>query len=299
MKINQNILLQSPLEKIRQSISTNSNEVLISPLHGSSKSLIISELKSSVRQIVLLLSDIKTVDENFVELNLLNPNQKIISIRNFYAEEIQEKLTDISKSEDFILISTYQILVFGVPSKEKLNQSTTSISVGGNLSYDELIEYLNILNYTRDKFVEAPGYYSIRGSIIDFWSYSEKNPVRLEFDGDFIESIRYFDPESQRSTAKTERVNLSASISNLEESEYTSIFSYLNNPLVFASEQDLNSLYGSSDVNEKITYDESLPDFDEELISEIAKQDANTEEASENYHKKFHLNEILFRQSGL
>ncbi|MEJ5263562.1 MAG: transcription-repair coupling factor [Ignavibacterium sp.] len=295
MKINQNILLQSPLEKIRQSISTNSNEVLISPLHGSSKSLIISELKSSVRQIVLLLSDIKTVDENFVELNLLNPNQKIISIRNFYAEEIQEKLTDISKSEDFILISTYQILVFGVPSKEKLNQSTTSISVGGNLSYDELIEYLNILNYTRDKFVEAPGYYSIRGSIIDFWSYSEKNPVRLEFDGDFIESIRYFDPESQRSTAKTERVNLSASISNLEESEYTSIFSYLNNPLVFASEQDLNSLYGSSDVNEKITYDESLPDFDEELISEIAKQDANTEEASENYHKKISFERNSFQ----
>lgn len=295
MKINQNILLQSPLEKIRQSISTNSNEVLISPLHGSSKSLIISELKSSVRQIVLLLSDIKTVDENFVELNLLNPNQKIISIRNFNAEEIQEKLTDISKSEDFILISTYQILVFGVPSKEKLNQSTTSISVGGNLSYDELIEYLNILNYTRDKFVEAPGYYSIRGSIIDFWSYSEKNPARLEFDGDFIESIRYFDPESQRSTAKTERINLSASISNLKESEYTSIFSYLNNPLVFVSEQDLNSLYGSSEVNEQITYDDSVPDFDEALISEIAKQDANTEEASENYLKKISFERNSFQ----
>lgn len=293
MKINQNILLQSPLKKIRQSINTNSNEVLISPLHGSSKSIIISELKSSFRQVVLLLSDIRTVDESFVELNLLNPNQKIICIKNFNAEEIQEKLSDISKSEDFILIATYQILEFGVPSIEKLNQSTTLISVGGNLSYDEFIEHLNILNYTRDKFVEAPGYYSIRGSIIDFWSYSEKNPVRLEFDGDFIESIRYFDPESQRSTAKTEQVNLSASISNLDESEYTSIFSYLNNPLVFASEQDLISLYGSSEVNEKITYEKSVPDFDDELISEISKKDANTEEASEN-----NLNKISFERNS-
>ncbi|WP_337872800.1 transcription-repair coupling factor [Ignavibacterium sp.] len=295
MIINQKIFLKNLTDKIKSSFLVGGDEVLISPLHGSSKSIIISELKSNFKQIVLLLSDIKTVDESFVELNFLNPNHKIISFRNFNAEEIQEKLTDISKSEDFILIATYQILEFSVPSKEKLNRSTTSISVGGNLRYDELIEYLNILNYTRDKFVEAPGYYSIRGSIIDFWSYSEKNPVRLEFDGDFIESIRYFDPESQRSTAKTEQVYLSASISNLEESEYTSIFSYLNNPLVFASEQDLNSLYDPSEVNEKITFDELIPDFDEELISEITMSDVNTKQASENNIKKISFERKSFR----
>ncbi|MCK7517195.1 MAG: hypothetical protein MZV64_05480 [Ignavibacteriales bacterium] len=58
----------------------------------------------------------------------------------------------------------------------------------------------------KDKFVEAPGYYSQRGAVVDFWSYSGKSPVRLEFDGDFIESIRYLDPESQRSFEKVEEV---------------------------------------------------------------------------------------------
>ena len=227
-------------KKLNEALRYENQKIYISPLHGSAKSIVVTELIKSFNQLLLLSPDTKSTEELFVELSLLNPDQKIILIKDFDLESIQEKLSDILSSNQFILISSYQLLNVGIPGKEKLKQSSTKISVGSELSYEDILEYLKLLNYTRDKFVEAPGYFSVRGSIIDFWSYSDKNPVRLEFDGDFIESIRYFDPESQRSTVKIEEVNLSASISELKDEELTSIFSYLNNPIVFSSEHELD-----------------------------------------------------------
>ena len=86
---------------------------------------------------------------------------------------VQEKLTKISRQNKFILISTYELLALKFPSKEHVEKTTTLIQVGGKIKYDELIEYLNLLNYQRDQFVEAQGEFSVRGSIIDFWSFSE------------------------------------------------------------------------------------------------------------------------------
>lgn len=271
--------------KILNALKSDLQEVNISPLHGSSRSLLISEIKDFTQQILVLVPEIKLVDEIFVELSLLNPKQKIILIKEFDLESVQEKLTDILNSDDLILVSTYQLLNFGIPTKEKINKSSTKISIGGEITYDELIEYLKLMNYTRDKFVEAPGYFSVRGSIIDFWSYSEKNPTRLEFDGDFIESIRYFDPESQRSTAKIEETTLSASINDIKDEEFTTIFSYLNNPLVFATEQNLSNL--NKAVEKFITVEDYSDDidFDDELSEIKSSEEKDNLNVDNKYHK--------------
>ncbi|KAB2853049.1 MAG: transcription-repair coupling factor, partial [Ignavibacterium sp.] len=219
-----------------------SDSVHISPLYGSSKSFVVKELFEINKQIVLLFSETKLVNEFKVELSVLGLNDYLIVVDDFNLESIQEKLTEISNRENFILISTYQVLTLSLPEKEKTNHLTTKVSVGGELKYDDLIEYLNLLIYTKDKFVEAPGYYSQRGAIVDFWSYSEKSPARLEFDGDFIESIRYFDPESQRSFEKIEEITLAAAFEN-QVTEYSSdIFNYLDKPVIIASSFELNNL---------------------------------------------------------
>ena len=169
---------------------SSNNIVFVSPLYGSSKSFAVKELINNYNQIVLPFTESKTVHEIKVELNVLGLADDLIVIDDFNLESIQEKLTEISKRKRFVLITTYEILNLKLPNKEKINHLTTKVAVGGDLKYDDLIEYLNLLIYTKDKFVEAPGYYSQRGAIVDFWSYSEKSPVRLEFNGDFIESIR-------------------------------------------------------------------------------------------------------------
>ncbi|MDP2364960.1 MAG: transcription-repair coupling factor, partial [Ignavibacteria bacterium] len=214
----------------------------ISPLYGSAKSFVVKELISRQEQLVLLFTDNKTVHEAKVELNVLGLAEDLIVIDDFNLESIQEKLTEISKRKRFVLITTYEILNLKLPDKEKINHLTTKVSVGGDLKYDDLIEYLNLLIYTKDKFVEAPGYYSQRGAIVDFWSYSEKSPVRLEFDGDFIESIRYFDSESQRSFEKIEEVTLAGAFENQTEDFCSDIFGYLNNPVIIASAYELDNI---------------------------------------------------------
>src|SRR3989304_6053132 len=159
----------------------DSSRLFISPLFGSSKVFIAKKLIESEKQLVYLFPDIQTASEFIVELNVLELEKYLIGITEFTPEILQEKLTDISKKNKFILVSTYKLLNHQFPSREKIDQNTTKIEMGGNLSYNDLIEYFNLLNYQKDKFVEAPGDFSVRGSIIDFWSYSERNPVRLEF----------------------------------------------------------------------------------------------------------------------
>ena len=135
---------------------------LISPLYGSSKSFAAKDLLDKNGQVVLLLSDIKLVNETKVELNVLDLADSLIVIDDFNLELIQEKIAEISKRKKFVLVTTYEILNLKLPDKEKINHLTTKVSVGGDLKYDDLIEYLNLLVYTRDKFVEEPGYYSQR-----------------------------------------------------------------------------------------------------------------------------------------
>ncbi|HKB86721.1 MAG TPA: transcription-repair coupling factor [Ignavibacteriaceae bacterium] len=216
--------------------------IYVSPLYGSSKSFLINGLSLKESRLVVLLPDSKSVDELKVELTVLGLADMLLVVNEFRPEPLQETLTEISKREKFILISTYSILNCELPSKEKINEKTTRLQVGGNLSYDDVTEYLSLLNYQKDKFVEAPGDYSQRGAIIDFWSYSEHNPVRLEFDGDFLESIRYFDPESQRSIEQIKEVTLAPSLSSGEDQQrYTDIFTHLDKPLIIASSFELKN----------------------------------------------------------
>ncbi|MCZ6702820.1 MAG: transcription-repair coupling factor [Ignavibacteria bacterium] len=258
---------------------SNKDKHFISPLYGSAKSFLISELTSIENQLLVLTSDEKLAMELSVELEFLRLNCKIILLNNFTPESIQEKLTEFSRRDKFVLISTYQLLCMQFPNRKEVEKKTTKLQVGGDITHEDLTEYLNLLEYQQDKFVEAPGEFSLRGSIIDFWSYSEQNPVRLEFDGDFLESIRHFDPESQRSIEKVETVTLAGKLGEKSESDeeqiYSNIFDYLNNPIVLVSNYELNNFKSFiqgpiskiDNVSEKI-----LDQCDDSLSEPIAEE---------------------------
>ena len=249
----------------------------ISPLYGAAKSFFINHLSKSENQIFILLPDLQLAAELNVELNLIGLNKKTIAFTEFTPESIQEKLTEISKRKKFIIISSYDILNYEFPTKDQIEQKTTNIQVGGDLVYDDLIEYLNLLTYQKDKFVEAPGYYSQRGSIIDFWSYSERNPVRLEFDGDFLESIRYFDPESQRSIEIVDTATLAGAFDSKASKNFTDIFEYLNNPIILASTFELENL-NEEKINVFNSNDDSLiSSIGAEEIKQIVRENEDEE----------------------
>src|ERR1035437_1244359 len=124
--------------------------IFISPLFGSSKSLAVNRFIEFENQIVILLPDIKFIEEFQVELDILHLTNHVIAITEYKPEYLQEKLTEISKRDKLILLADYNILNCVLPSKEKIEQSTTKITAGGELSYNEIIEYLNLLNYQKD-----------------------------------------------------------------------------------------------------------------------------------------------------
>lgn len=245
----------------------NQKITYISPLPGSSRSLLIKSVLEDEKQIVILLPNRISVDETKVELSELGFDKDLIVFNEFSQEVIQEKITALTKKEKFILLSTYRLLKTKLPNKNDLQKNTTILEAGSDITYDELIDYLELLNYSRDKYVGNPGDFSVRGSIIDFWSYSEKLPCRVEFDGDFLESIRNFDPESQRSSGRVESVSLAPNINDNKELLSSTIFDYLNNAIVFADKFELQNI-----CQKKKEYVETKSiedDIDEELKAEI------------------------------
>jgi transcription-repair coupling factor (superfamily II helicase) len=284
------------IKKILQ-LNPHANALFCSPLYGVSKSLFIRRLNEIENQIVLLLPDSKTAEEIFIESTLLGIEEQIILLADFTRESVQEKLTKISRMKKFVLISTYELLTIKLPEKERVEKTTTIIQAGGNFSYAELLEYLNLLNYQRDNFVEAPGEFSVRGSIIDFWSYSEHNPVRIEFDGDFLESIRHFDPESQRSIEKLESTTLAGAINN--EAELTAeIFSYLNNPIVLASSFELQqkAFHPTLDKHEEFN-DQNSSIVERESGNEFPEFENTL--STENSSFKINLDQLLKKENSI
>ncbi len=255
------------------------NRFYASTLYGSSKSLFIKLLSSNKKQIIVLLPSRLLVNELNVELTILGLGNKLIAIDKIDTETIQEKLTTINIKESSIILSTYDLLKVKLPSRKEVESNTTKLEVGSDITYDDLIEYLSSLNYENEKFVVEPGFFSVRGSIIDFWSYSEAHPCRVEFDGDFLESIRYFDPESQRSSNRIDSVTIASSLANSDSSFTSTIFDYLKTPIVFAENTELKSLFKPNKHSEKNNL--HIEDLDEELKAELLDDIEKKEETAE------------------
>ncbi|MEI7811348.1 MAG: transcription-repair coupling factor [Ignavibacteria bacterium] len=230
-------------ELVERLSSRTSNLIFTSPLSGSAKALLINKIAESQREIVLLMPDIQSINEIKVELSILGLDKLAVAVDEFKLDILQEKLTGLSSGDGFILISTYDILKVKMPARQYIEKNTTTLTAGGDITYEELIEYFETLNYSRVKFVEGVGDYSIRGSIIDFWSYSENNPCRVEFDGDFLESLRYFDSESQRSSNVIDTVTIASNMGTAETELVSDIFDYLGSPLIIASRYELYNTF--------------------------------------------------------
>ncbi len=109
------------------------------------------------------------------------------------------------------VIAPFQSLLQPVPTREALERSSRTIRVGDVLPVEELCRWLLDRTLTRAEVVEVPGEFSLRGGILDVFPADSTEPVRIEFFGDDVESIRPFDPETQRSLGRWDSVSLTAS----------------------------------------------------------------------------------------
>jgi transcription-repair coupling factor (superfamily II helicase) len=113
-----------------------------------------------------------------------------------------------SNGQNYILVTYPEGLVEKVVSRENLAINTLTISKGEKISIEFINEFLFEYGFERVDFVTDPGQFSIRGSIVDIFSYANEDPYRLDFFGNEVDSIRSFDISDQVSRKSYERITL-------------------------------------------------------------------------------------------
>ena len=103
--------------------------------------------------------------------------------------------------EPLVVVATPSAIDVPLPSPTEFREATLRFTTGDSLDRELLIEALEKAGYERTDTVVEVGQWSVRGGIVDVFSPAQTAPARLEFFGDEIESIRLFDPTSQRSQA--------------------------------------------------------------------------------------------------
>ncbi|PKD44745.1 transcription-repair coupling factor [Rhodohalobacter barkolensis] len=162
-----------------------------------------------------------------------------------------EVLEKISSGEKGIIVASIDALVEKLVPADVFHESSIKLVKGNEISPDDLSQQLVDQGYTSTRFVDAPGEFAIRGGIFDVYPFSGEYPVRIEFFGDEIETIREFDPNSQRSIAFLNETRLVPNAGGNGMDTKESLLSYLpeNSSIVV---EDLDVLSGEvSDYFEK------------------------------------------------
>ena len=195
-----------------------------------------------------------------------------------------ETINKIINNETNIVITNLMGYLRFLPTKENYKKSILNLKVGDTIDPKELINKIHDLGYTKDTLVTKTGEYGVRGFIVDVFPIDEDNPIRFEFFDDEIESIRYFDTETQQSIKKVDSVLIKPFFEfiadkNVEDEYFgkqkylqdytkvTNISDYLDNRITFFKDYDGLKLSYTNILEETITYrNEKDKDFSKEYM---------------------------------
>lgn len=107
-----------------------------------------------------------------------------------------------------VVLTTVNAVLQRVPERPFVEHGSLSATRGSVVPMADLIHWLEDNGFNRSTTVREPGEYAVRGGILDLFAAGSDEPVRLDYFGDTLESIRAFDPDSQRSTTARERIDL-------------------------------------------------------------------------------------------
>jgi transcription-repair coupling factor (superfamily II helicase) len=228
----------------------------ISNLVGSSLSFVISEtFKKADKPYLLIFNDKEEAAYYLNDLEQLLGDKNVLFYPASYKRPYQIEETDnanvllrsevlnrINSRKKPAIIVTYPTALFEkVVTKKELEKNTLKIAVGENLSLDFVNEVLFEYKFKRVDFVTEPGDFSVRGGIIDVFSFSNDEPFRIEFFGDEIDSIRTFDVETQLSTEKLKKVSIMPNVENktLQEKRESFLKYISSKTIIFSKNIDL------------------------------------------------------------
>ena len=141
-----------------------------------------------------------------------------------------ETLDKISNKPGIVITNLMGYLKF-LPSKKEQEKLKIELKSGMSIARDKLVSQFEKLGYLRDSMVTSTGEYAVRGFVLDIFLMEEDLPIRIEFFGDDIESIRYFNPETQRTTEEISSI-VCRPIEEISTQEDSSLLEYLDEATV-------------------------------------------------------------------
>ncbi len=123
-----------------------------------------------------------------------------------------------------LIVTTASAVAQRVPPRARLKAGAFSARVGAVVAPDEIETYAQVNGYGRASTVRAPGDYAVRGGVLDIFAPGAPEPLRFDFFGDQLETIRGFDPETQRSTRQITQATLTPVSEVLFDRETVSTF---------------------------------------------------------------------------
>lgn len=153
------------------------------------------------------------------------------------AAKQMEALTALRGSRQAVVVATAEEAAQFVTAPQKIDDAVLSFKVGEDYEREYILSGLVSGGYERSDLVDRRGLFSVRGDIIDIYPLNEKEPIRLEFFGDTLENIRYFNEQTQKSSIKTDSVRiLPFALAYDKEDEKTTLLDYGNNGIIIWDE---------------------------------------------------------------
>ena len=223
-------------------------------LVGSSLSFVLFDIFKRTGQTLLFVEDDKEQAAYLLnDLELLLGQEQVLFFPSSYRRPYQTEETDnanvLLRAEVLsqlqqgarVVVSYSEALFEKVLTRQQLDKNTLTLKRGEHLSLDTLNETLFEYQFQRVDFVSEPGEFSVRGGIVDVFSFSNDTPYRIEFFSDVVESIRTFDVETQLSLQQVSSVVIIPNIeSKVAGEQRTSFLSLLpEETLIFVQDFEL------------------------------------------------------------
>ncbi|MEO7674643.1 MAG: hypothetical protein ABIU09_11270, partial [Pyrinomonadaceae bacterium] len=188
----------------------------------SAKAFILNELrKVSARKFAVLTETNSSIDAWQLDLSFWNSDDEmnIVTLPSFETDiysgvsphaETQERralaLWQMTLGQPDFLVTTVRSLAGRLVSPDTVSKLGAVLTLDEDFPLDELVVRLASVGYVREDPVNGVGQFSIRGGIVDIWPPDSINPMRIEFFGDTVDSIREFDAETQLSTGQMKEI---------------------------------------------------------------------------------------------
>lgn len=237
--------------KVIKSFAAKNQHTMVYGLTGAQKCMLLAaSWENNPKQVVIITNNAESISAFYSDLTTFLPGTTIVElpavdIVTFTAEaksiDLMAKRMDvlgrIARNEKLIVLATTEAIIQKVTSKDVFLRRRFILEVQKTISRDETVMTLVNYGYQRVEQVESFGQFSIRGGIIDIFALNMQAPVRIELFDDEIDSIRMFDPITQRSLKNIQQIDILPVIDADYEQQDQAIFTYLDSNAVIVFDE--------------------------------------------------------------